>query len=283
VDRLRKALDLTREQRIEAPRPEGMPEGMTVATAAATHPVTDVGASAEVPAQAVRARARSVPVSAEVLKRNRLLLPGADDATANAYKKLRVQVLQLLRKHCFSSVAVVSPSNEDGRTLTAINLAITVAEDPGHTALLVDMDLRQPSVHRCFGLEPRVGVGDCLRRAAEVGEALLRPEPFPKLVLLPGTTAQRQSSELLASDSAKDLAAELRTRYANRLVIYDLPPLLATADALAFLPCVEAVLLVACESRTRRDDITETLNLLRGVPLVGTVLNGSRAKRAMGR
>jgi Mrp family chromosome partitioning ATPase len=255
---------------------------MTVPAAAATQPVAGVGASLKDPAPVVRARAQSVPVSAEVLERNRVLMPGADDATANAYKKLRIQVLQMMRKHCYSSVAIVSPSSEDGRTLTAINLAITVAEDPGHTALLVDMDLRQPSVHRCFGLEPRLGVGDCLRRAAEVGETLLRPEPFPKLVLLPGTTAQRQSSELLAGDSARELAAELRTRYANRLVIYDLPPLLATADALAFLPCVEAVLLVACESRTRRDDIAESLNLLRGVPLVGTVLNGSREKRAVG-
>jgi len=279
VDRLRKALELSRAQRSDGSRPDGL----TVAAAAAPHGLKGVGAAKEDSAQLVRVRARSVPVSAEVLRRHRILLAGADDITANAYKRLRVQVLQLLRKHGYNSVAVVSPSSEDGRTLTAINLAITVAEDPSHTALLVDMDLRQPSVHRLFGLEPRLGVGDCLRRAAEVGDTLLRPESFPNLALLPGTTAQRQPSELLAGESAKDLSAELRTRYANRIVIYDLPPLLGTADVLAFLPCVQAVLLVACESHTRRDDIAESLTLLRGVPLVGTVLNGSREKRAVGR
>lgn len=281
MDHLRRALDLTRGQRGDGPHPEA--RGAEVATAAAGPPVAGAAAGLVDPPQGADARARTVPVGAEVLERNRVLLPGADDAVANAYKMLRVQVLQQLRKHCFRSVAVVSPSNEDGRTLTAINLAITVAEDPGHTALLVDMDLRRPGVHRCFGLEPRLGVADCLRRAAGVGEALLRPEPFPKLALLPGTTAQRQPSELLAGDSARDLAAELRTRYANRLVIYDLPPLLATADALAFLPNVEAVLLVACESRTRRDDVAESLALLRGATLVGTILNGSRERRAVGR
>jgi Mrp family chromosome partitioning ATPase len=275
VDRIRKALELSRAQRSDGPRP---------ANAAAAAPQTIapvVSGKEDATQQVVRVRSQRVPVDERVLKRNRLLLAGADDVTANAYKKLRIQMLHLLRKHGYSSVAIVSPSNEDGRTLTATNLAIAVADDPGHTALLVDMDLRQPSVHRYFGLEPALGVGDCLRRNAEVGDVLLRPESFPKLSLLPGTGAQPRSPELLAGDSARSLAAELRTRYANRIVIYDLPPLLATADALAFLPCVEAVLLVACESRTRRNDIAESLNLLRGVPLVGTVLNGSRERRAV--
>lgn len=276
MDRIRRALELSRARRSDGPRPDGM----TAAAAAASHAVAAGGVSRDESAKVVRVRAQTVPVSEAVLKRNRVLLAGADDVPANAYKKLRIQMLQLLRKHGYSSVAIVSPSSEDGRTLTAINLAIAVAQDPGHTALLVDMDLRQPSVHRFFGLEPRLGVGDCLKRAADVGDALLRPDAFPKLVLLPGTTAQLQSSELLAGDGARNLTEELRTRYANRIVIYDLPPLLATADALAFLPHVEAVLLVACESRTRRDAIAESLQLLRGVPLVGTVLNGSRENRA---
>jgi Mrp family chromosome partitioning ATPase len=193
---------------------------------------------------------------------------------------LRTQALQLLRKHGFNSLAVVSPAPDDGRTLTAINLAIATAEDPDHTALLVDMDLRQPSVHRYLGLDVVHGVGDCLRNERDVADVLIRLETYPKLVLLPGAGPVRQSSEMLSGVNGRRLTEELHKRYTNRVVIYDLPPLLATDDALAFLPHVEAALLVVHEGRTRREDVQRCLELLRDTPIVGTVLNGSREPAA---
>lgn len=266
MDRIRKALELSRGQHAQGSRPV---------------PATPIGLAGvrQEPAPA-RARTRSIAVNKETLRRSRVVLPGAEDAAAHAYKMLRTQVLQFLRRHGFASLAVVSPATDDGRTLTAINLALAVADDLDHTALLVDMDLRQPSVHRHFGMEPERGVGDCLRRTAEIADVLLRPEPYPKLVLLPAVTAEPQSSELLSGDSARQLTTEVRERYPNRIVIYDLPPLLTTADAMAFLPCVEAALLVVCEGRTRREDVSRCAELLRGTPLVGTVLNGSRDAHA---
>jgi Mrp family chromosome partitioning ATPase len=229
------------------------------------------------PAQIVRARTRSVPVDEATLSSNLVLLPGAGDGPAQSYKMLRTRVMRLLRDHQYRSLAVVSPAAEDGRTLTAINLAVTLSEDPDHTVLLVDMDLRQPSIHRYFGLKPDLGVADCLRNSRDVADVLVRPEPYPKLVLLPGVKSERQSSELLSGAKARQMTTELRERYENRIVIYDLPPLLATDDTIAFLPCVEAALLVVCEGHTRREDVARGLELLGGTPLVGTVLNGSRA------
>jgi len=219
---------------------------------------------------------RSVQPDAALLRRQRVLAPGADDAAAQAYRMLRTHALQLLRKHHFNSLAVVSPSANDGRTLTAINLAIAIGEDPDQTALLVDMDLRKPSVHRYLGLTVTRGVGDCLREQCSVADALVRPEGYSQLVLLPGAGPLPLSTELLSGNGARRVTGELRQRYADRIVIYDLPPLLATDDALAFLPQVQAVLLVVCEGRTRREDVLRCMELIGRTPLVGTVLNGSR-------
>lgn len=266
---MKKALELSRAQRADSLRRVGAKTLEHVAAA-----------SREESAQVVRVRTRVVAVREDELRRNRVLLPGADDAASNAFSMLRTQTLQLLSKHGLRSMAVVSPSAEDGRTLTAINLAIAIAADPDHTALLVDLDLRRPSVHRYFGLAPTRGVVDCLRNSVDVTEVMVRPEPYSKLVLLTGVNSEPGSAELLSGDSVRRLTSELRDRYANRIVIYDLPPLLLSADALAFLPCAEAALLVACEGRTRREAIAQSLDLLRGTTVVGTVLNGSRQKRA---
>jgi Mrp family chromosome partitioning ATPase len=105
---------------------------------------------------------------------------------------------------------------------------------------------------------------------------LLAPEGYRKLVLLPAAKPVARSAEHLSSDSVRRLTAELNRRYANRIVLYDLPPLLETADALSFLPCVDAALLVVREGRTRRDDVVRCLQLMRDTPVIGTILNVTR-------
>jgi Mrp family chromosome partitioning ATPase len=86
-----------------------------------------------------------------------------------------------------------------------------------------------------------------------------------------------QSSELLASEKARNLVADLKTRYKDRIVIFDLPPVLGSDDALSFVPLVDAVLLVIAEGRTRIEDVRRCFELLKDRPVIGTVLNQSRA------
>lgn len=221
-------------------------------------------------------RAREVVLDAERLRRSRIQRPGETSAAAMAFKVLRTQVLQRVRRLGFRSVAVVSADSEAARTVASINLAIAVAGDPDHTALLVDADLRRPFVHECLGIESRLGLVDCLEGRADVGDALVRPQGYPGLAILPGRGAADEASELLASDRARQLTAELARRYANRLVIYDVPALLGSDDALAFLPRVDAALLVAAEGRTRREHVLRAMDLIRDTPVLGTVLVDSR-------
>jgi Mrp family chromosome partitioning ATPase len=212
------------------------------------------------------------------LERERILPPGAGGPYGGAYKMLRTQVLRRLEKLNANSLAVVGTAAGAGKTLTAINLAIAVAADPEHTALLVDLDLRKPSVHSRLGFEPRVGIDDCLRRGQRLKDAMLRLSAYERLVVLPARERCADSSELLSTRRTEELIAEMRNRYRDRVLIFDLPPVLQADDALAFARHVQAALVVVGEGRTRREDITRTLELLRDVPIVGTVLNASRER-----
>jgi protein-tyrosine kinase len=265
MERIKKALDLARAQ-----RPDGPDDGRSVRSAAFGR------APLEQASQSPTVRTRTVAVNEAVTRRSRVLAPRSTESLADTFKMLRTQVLQRMKQEGFQSLAIVSPAQHDGRTLTAINLGISIAESSDNTALIVDLDLRRPSVHRRFGIEIEHGIEECLQGRIGVGDVLVQPQGYPKLVLMPCVGPVQQSSELLASDRARQLVDEIVRRYANRIVIFDLPALLATDDALALLPRVDAALLVACEGRTRREDIARCLDLMRNTPVIGTVLNGSR-------
>jgi Mrp family chromosome partitioning ATPase len=113
-----------------------------------------------------------------------------------------------------------------------------------------------------------------------VADALVNPEGYERLLVLPGGERLERSSELLARDRSKRMISEIKARYPNRIVIFDLPPVLGADDALTFLPQVDAALVVVGEERTRRDDLQRCFELLRNIPVVGTVLNGSRTNPA---
>lgn len=264
MDRMTTALDLTRVHR-DLHR-EGPANGLE-ATARAVS--TD---------EAVRRSTRVAPVLSTTLERARLLRPGAIGPVGPAYKMLRTQVLQRLEQLGANTLAIVSPRSGDGKTTTAINLAISLACDPTHTALLVDLDLRKPGVGSRFGFEFDAGVEDYLCSRVSLDQLMIRPEGYERLVVLPGKSAVEQSSELLLGMRARELAHELKTRYANRIVLYDLPPALEADDALAFIRNVDAALIVVREGKTSREDIMNTVELLRDTPIVGTVLNASREK-----
>jgi Mrp family chromosome partitioning ATPase len=229
-------------------------------------------------ADALRALTRVVEVDPQRLERERILAPGATAMHGVPYKMLRTQVLRRLDKLGVNSLAIVGTAVDTGKTLTAINLAIAIAADPERTALLVDFDLRKPSIHRRFGIEPVVGVDDCLRGTRPLKDALLRPGGYERLVLLPARERSLDSSELLSSRRTKELMVEMGNRYRDRVLVFDLPPVLHADDALAFARHMQAVLVVVGEGRTRRDDLLRTFELLRDVPIIGTVLNGTRER-----
>jgi protein-tyrosine kinase len=257
-------------------KPTLVPFGKEIESAA-REPLADTEASLPEPRPNRSDRAACVlEVAPLQLERERILPTGAAGVHGGPYKMLRTQVLRRLEKLGVNSLAVVGAAANTGKTLTAINLAIAIAAEPEHTALLIDLDLRKPSVHRRFGIDPTVGIDDCLRRGRPLSDALVRLGGYDSLVLLPARERSLDSSELLSSRRTEELIIELRNRYKDRVLVFDLPPVLQADDALAFARHVQAVLVVVGEGRTRRDDLLRTMELLHDVPIIGTVLNQTR-------
>jgi len=235
------------------------------------------GAFAAVPPQRrTFAAARMFTLERESLNARRVVLPDEESVAADAYRMLRTQLLQRVRQRGARVIGIASPADGDGKTLTAVNLALALAAEPNQTVLLVDMDLRRPSIAPLLGIPEARGVDAVLCGESSVDEALWRPEGRDRLVVLPSAPLDGSTSETLAGERTRSLLLELRNRYADRLILLDLPPVLLTDDVLTLAPQLDGVLLVISELRTRREDLARAQQLLAGVPQFGTVLNRAR-------
>jgi capsular exopolysaccharide synthesis family protein len=214
----------------------------------------------------------AVPVAAERLVAKRIVAMADDDPAATAYKVLRTHVLQRMRANGWKTLAITSPTQGNGKTVTAINLAITLARDVKHTILLVDLDLRRPSLASYFFPHPLPGLSDYITEDRPIDELLIDPG-IDRLTLLPGNHSFTHSSEILCSPKMIELVDELKGRHADRLVLFDMPPVLGGDDVIAFSPYVDAVLLVVEEGKTSKDELSEAYALLDGDKILGTVLN----------
>jgi len=277
MERIKQALELARQQRESLGQTERRrePPAGAAAPLRAERPQPPPDEPEDASIRYVHTRVQ--PVSPELLERNRVLNGAAQDDATTAYKLLRTQVLQRMAARDWNALAVTSAGPGEGKTLTAVNLAISLAHEVHYTVLLVDLDLRRPAVHKCLGLEPEYGLGDFLLHKQPLHEILINPG-IERLVVLPSKTPVHNSSEMLASPRMAALVRELKTRYPRRFVLFDLPPLLAADDALAFSPHVDAALLVIEDGATRKPELQQALQLLQGTHLLGTVLNRSQER-----
>ena len=217
-----------------------------------------------------------VEADPRVLQRNRIVAAGqGDDFASEAFRILRTQVLARLEARRGNTVAVCGAGQGEGKTLVAANLAVSLARQLTLSALLVDLDFRNPSVHRCFGLSPALGLSDYLEGRAPLEACLVNPG-IERLVLLPQPVRVPESSELLASPRMAALARELKARYRDRVVVYDCSPLLMTNDPLIVMDYADGCLLVVQEGRTRRAEVVRAAELVGEERFLGTVLNNAR-------
>lgn len=210
------------------------------------------------------------------LQRNHGVVRMDRSVLAESFKMLRNQVLQRMRADGHKILAVTSPRGIEGKSLTAVNLALTIAADYDTAVLLVDADLSGRGLQAMFNIENSRGLGDHLMHGVPIPELLINPG-VPRFVLLPaGQHAVLNSAELLATKVAQQLILEMKQRYQDRVIVIDLPPILDTADALAFLPQVDTTLVVVEEHTTSMQDMESVAELLAPFNLIGTVISAAR-------
>lgn len=210
--------------------------------------------------------------SADWFRKNRILNDESDPKVVHGYKLLRTQVLKKLATSNWKSIGIISARSGQGSSLTAVNLAISIAKEHRYTVLLADFNLRQPGIHKLFGYQPEKGIGDYISDDVPVNEMLFNPG-IESLVVLPGRDSLADSSEQLTSPKIQELVRDIRFRYQSRIIIYDLPPLLEQVDAIAFIDQFDAGLLVVEDNKTTKTEIEKIAELIGDKPMLGTVLN----------
>jgi succinoglycan biosynthesis transport protein ExoP len=196
-----------------------------------------------------------------------------DDPTSEAFRALRTNVTFVsAEQRALQVICVTSPGPREGKSTTAANLAVTLAQQGAHT-LLADADLRRPMVHRAFNLVQEPGLTDILVGTATLREAV-RPNVIPSLDVLPGGALPPNPSELLGSEAMHRLLRELRAQYDN--IIFDTPPALAVTDATVLGTSADAVILVLRAGETEETSARRAVDVFRRVQVrvAGSVLNG---------
>jgi len=233
------------------------------------------GAPRAVPPPIVYTSTKTVELTDETMRTQRLITGFEGGAFVDAFRMLRTQVVKQCRQNGWNVLGVTSPTPHEGKTLTAVNLSLALAMDLAHTVLLVDADMHRPAVHQTFGMDSCPGLTEHLFDEVPLEQLLIHPG-IGRFVFLPGGRVIANSAEALASPRMAVLVEELKHRYPARLLVFDLPPLLSRADVLGFVPHIDALLLVVEEGRTASTDVQRAMGLLKGsVPVLGGVLNKS--------
>ena len=199
-----------------------------------------------------------------------------ESPASEQYKMLREQIKRLRAESGIRSFSITSPVKRDGKTTVAVNLAAALSLDYEEKVLLIDGDLRAPSIHRYFNASESPGLADYLASGAKMNLKNLVQETFvPGLRILPSGRPSHQASELLAKERMKLLIEEAQAEFPGHYIIVDSPPILSTPDPLVIARHVDGVLLVMRAGKTPRDYLTKALQPLNSNKVMGVVLNGA--------
>lgn len=210
---------------------------------------------------------------------NRLLATITDphSAISEQYRKLKSSLVRLTNEDRFRNLLMVTSAIAgEGKSLTAANLAISMAQEYDLTVLLIDADLRRPSIHTYLGFEQTIGLSDCLQDGIDIGDAINKTN-ISKLSVISAGREVENPLELFASKKMQELMAEIKHRYKDRYVIIDTSPLLPFAETRSLARIVDGIVFVIQEGVTPQESVLEAKEILKGCPILGVVLNGSTA------
>jgi protein-tyrosine kinase len=217
-----------------------------------------------------------VSCSHAVAVAHRILVPdtlaGVNKHVGAAYRMVRTRLLHRSRNHGLKSIAITSAGPGEGKSVTALNLAMSLARDATVSVFLLDLDMRSPSICRYLGVQPPVELLAYFAGSHAPSEAFFSIGP-KNLALAGSLSSTDAASELLGSGRLEILLNYINSLCSNAIILMDLPPVLVTDEALLVAPRVDATLLVVAEGRTRRDSLARAVNVLAEFKCIGVVLN----------
>jgi protein-tyrosine kinase len=244
---------------------------------AAERPVRPVRAPPAPPAH-VRVAFPALSYSREAAIAHRIMLPDAsvsqNERTAAAYRIIRTRLLHTIRTNHLRSLAITSPGPGEGKSVTSMNIALSLARDPTCSVFLLDLDMRNPSLCRYIGVQPTNELISYFAGNVDAGSVLFSIG-VPNLAIAGSVTSTDQASELLGSGRLEGIVDYIGSVAENPIILLDLPPVLVTDEALLIAPRVDATLMVVSEGKTRRDSLMRAQAVLAEFPSAGVVLNCS--------
>lgn len=225
------------------------------------------------------AQSRLVTLDNDVLERSRIFTPSSP-------RSLLADQFRIIKRPLITNAFGPSAKNSsrpnlimvssavpgEGKSFTAINLAMSVAAELDHSVMLVDADVARPSVLRMLGLPEGRGLLDVLRGEASLSDVMLRTN-VEGLTLLPSGTAHAHATELIASEAMNLLLDQLASRYPDRIVIFDSPPLLLTTEARVLASHMGQILIVVQAGKTLQSEVQAALVAIEACPIKMMVLN----------
>ena len=215
---------------------------------------------------------KAVTLNSGYLASKRIVSHNGADQRSRPYDVLRTQVLQSMVAKKWKILGVTSPTPGCGKTLTATNLALSIARQPDKSVVLVDMDLQKPQIANCLGLKFAAGgVLDLLQGRAALPDIVIPAHVGSERIAVLPTTATRQSSELMGSQTMSELLHDLRRDY--QIIVLDLPPMLLSDDVIALAPLLDCLLLVAAIGHSKASDVKDCIMHLQPSQLLRVVVN----------
>lgn len=217
---------------------------------------------------------KEVHLDRKHLENGRLIAHNAADPRASSFDMLRTQVLQSMDQRNWQFLAVTSPTAGCGKTVTSINLALSIARQPERAVFLVDLDLHRPQVASCLGIKCQTGLLSVLDGRSGLPDAMVQAciDSYQFLVL-PAEGPILGSSELLASRAMSSLLQTIKRDFRYYTVILDMPPMLTGDDVIALLPQLDCVLLVAAVGISTLSELKQCSKHLQSSEVVRVVLN----------
>jgi protein-tyrosine kinase len=220
---------------------------------------------------------RVAKLNAEHLERNRIVAFNKNDPKSISFDVLRTHILQKMEENGWRTLAITSPTPESGKTVVAINLAMSIAQQTNRSALLVDFDLRRPKVGTYLGIPMDTSVNELLNETAALSDALVNPD-IPRMLVLATKNPVTHPAEIFASRKIEEMIKDIRERYESRVVIFDLPPVLIADDVIVLMPHIDCVLLVVANGMSTKREIEDSLRIIPANKLLGTILNKSETE-----